>query len=55
MATLRLSPTLTAFANYTAMDQSTSYALPANALTSLQQVISFGIGYSPREKRLNTQ
>ncbi|MGB6857663.1 MAG: hypothetical protein WBE03_12355 [Terracidiphilus sp.] len=55
MATLRLSPTLTAFANYTAMDQSTSYALPANALTSLQQVMSFGIAYSPRGKRLNTQ
>jgi hypothetical protein len=55
MATLRLSPCLTAFANYTAMDQSTSYALPANALIRLQQVISFGIGYSPREKHRDTR
>ncbi len=55
MATLRLSPCLTAFANYTAMDQSTSYALPANALMRLQQVISFGIAYSPREKRRDTR
>jgi hypothetical protein len=55
MATLRLSPSLTAFANYTAMDQSTSYALPANALIRLQQIISFGIGYSPREKHRDTR
>lgn len=55
LASLRLSPHFTAFVNYTAMDQSTSYSLPANALTNLQQVVSFGIGYSPREKRLETQ
>jgi hypothetical protein len=52
MATMRLSQHFIAFANYTASDQSTSYSLPTNALTGLWQVISFGIGYSPREKRV---
>jgi len=55
MATMRLSSKFTAFASYTAMDQSSSYSLPANALSRLQQVISFGIGYSPREKPINSQ
>jgi hypothetical protein len=55
MATMRLSQHFIAFANYTAIDQSTSYSLPTNALTGLSQVISFGIGYSPREKRVNSQ
>jgi len=55
MATLRLSRNFIAFESYTATAQSTSYALPANAFTGLWQVISFGIGYSPREKRVNSQ
>jgi hypothetical protein len=55
MATLRLSRNFIAFGSYTGTAQSTSYALPGNALTGLWQVISFGIGYSPREKRINSQ
>ena len=39
-------------ANYTATHQSTSAALPANAISGLSHVIGFGIGYSPRETRL---
>jgi hypothetical protein len=55
LATLRLSRYLTAFASFTATDQSSDYSLPTNALTGLWQVASFGIGYSPREKRVNSQ
>jgi hypothetical protein len=55
MATMRLSQHFTAFASYTGTDQSSSFTLPSNALNQLLQVISFGIGYSPREKRLNSQ
>ena len=51
-ATRRLGRYLTAFANYTAIDQSTSSPLPTNALTHLMQVIGFGVGYSPRGTRL---
>jgi len=51
-ATRRLGRYLTLFANYTAMDQSSSAALPVNALSELLQVIGFGIGYSPRETHL---
>jgi hypothetical protein len=54
-ATLRLSRYLTTFASYTATDQSSAYSLPTNALTGLWQVVSFGIGYSPRDKRINSQ
>ena len=54
-ATRRLGRYLTAFANYTATDQSTSSLLPANTLSGLQQVVGFGIGYSPRETRLKQQ
>jgi hypothetical protein len=54
-ATLRLSRYITSFASYTATDQSSGYSLPTNALTGLWQVVSFGIGYSPREKRVNSQ
>ena len=54
-ATLRLSRYITSFASYTATDQSSGYSLPGNALTSLWQVVSFGIGYSPQEKRINSQ
>jgi hypothetical protein len=54
-ATLRLSRYITSFASYTATDQSSDYSLPSNALTGLWQVVSFGIGYSPREKHVNSQ
>jgi hypothetical protein len=54
-ATLQLNRYITSFASYTATDQSSGYLLPSNALTGLWQVVSFGIGYSPREKRINSQ
>jgi hypothetical protein len=37
--------------NYTATQQSSSSALPANAISGLSQVIGFSIGFSPREMR----
>jgi hypothetical protein len=52
MFTWRLSRYFTAFASYTADDQSSSSPLPSNALNQTLQVISFGIGYSPQEKHL---
>lgn len=56
MATLRLSRYFTTFASYTGTDQSTTnYSLPGNALSGLWQVVSFGVGYSPREKRVSSQ
>jgi hypothetical protein len=53
-ATRRLGRYLSLFANYTAIDQSSSISSPlqANVLNQLQQVVAFGIGYSPRETRL---
>jgi hypothetical protein len=54
MATLRLSRYFTAFASYTGTDQSTPSSYSSNALSGLWQVVSFGIGYSPREKRVNS-
>jgi hypothetical protein len=55
MVTWRLSRYFTAFASYTANDQSSSSALPSNALNQTLQVVSFGIGYSPRERHLDSQ
>ncbi len=55
MATYQLSPHFSAFANYTATDQTTSASLPLNALAGLWQMVSFGVGYSPREKRIKSQ
>jgi hypothetical protein len=55
MVTWRMSRYFTAFASYTANDQSSSSALPSNALDQALQVISFGISYSPREKHLKNQ
>ena len=67
-ATRKLGRYFSAFASYTAIDQSTnlqineqitgggttlSNSANANILSGLYQVISFGIGYSPREKHLN--
>jgi hypothetical protein len=51
-ATRRLGRYFTVFANYTAIDQSSSSPLPTNVLTHLWQVIGFGVGYSPRKTRL---
>lgn len=55
MVTWRLSRYFTAFASYTADDQSSSSLLPSNALNQTLQVISFGIGYSSRERHLDSQ
>jgi hypothetical protein len=67
-ATRKLGRYFSAFASYTAIDQSTNLQINeqitgggttlsnssnANILSGLYQVISFGIGYSPREKHLN--
>jgi hypothetical protein len=51
-ATRRLGRYITIFANYTATQQSSSSALPTNAISGLSQVIGFGIGYSPRQTHL---
>lgn len=53
----RLGRFISAFANYTAIDQSSSLQISAlgynsNLLGGLYQVIGFGIGYSPQEKHL---
>ncbi len=50
-ATWHLSRTIILFANYTGTYQTTTSALPTNALNQLLQVIGFGVGYSPREAR----
>jgi hypothetical protein len=55
MTSLRLSRYFTAFASYTGTDQSTPSSSSSNALSGLWQVASFGIGYSPREKRINSK
>jgi hypothetical protein len=54
MTSLRLSRYFTAFASYTGTDQSTPSSSSSNTLSGLWQVVSFGIGYSPREKRVNS-
>jgi len=51
-ASRKLGQYFNVFANYTAMTQSSSSALPANVLNQLMQTVSFGIGYSPRSKHL---
>jgi hypothetical protein len=54
-ATRRLSRYFTAFASYTAIQQSSNYAgstLPANLVSGLSQVVAFGVGYSPRDINL---
>jgi len=48
-ATQRLGRYVIVFANYSAIQQSSSSALPTNAIRGLSHVIGFGIGYSPRE------
>jgi hypothetical protein len=51
-ATRQLGRYLSVFASYSAIDQSTNLPASTNALNYLTQMIGFGIGYSPREKRL---
>jgi hypothetical protein len=51
-ASRRLGQHISIFANYTAIDQSTSLPASTNILNFRMQVISVGIGYSPRETRL---
>ncbi|MGO9316184.1 MAG: hypothetical protein ACLPXT_12585 [Terracidiphilus sp.] len=54
-ATQRWGRYIIAFANYTAIQQSSSSAIVtsnSNAVSGLSQVIGFGIGYSPREIHL---
>jgi len=47
--TRKLGPQISFFANYTAIDQSTSSALPGNALSGLMHMASVGISYGSRE------
>ena len=51
-ATQRWGRYIVVSANYTAIQQSSSAALPSTAISGLSQVIGFSIGYSPRETRL---
>lgn len=51
-ASRRIGRYLSVFADYTAMDQSSSSDLPDNALGRLIHVFGFGIAYSPREAHL---
>lgn len=51
-ASRRIGRFISVFANYTAMNQSSSATLPAGALDQLMHVIGFGIEYSPRETHL---
>jgi hypothetical protein len=50
--TRRVAGHFSLFANYTVSNQSASVALPTNTLNNTLQMMSFGIGYSPRETRL---
>jgi hypothetical protein len=47
--TRMIGPQISFFANYTAIDQSTSSALPGNTLSGLMQMASVGISYGSRE------
>jgi hypothetical protein len=51
-ATRQLGRYASVFANYTVIKQSSSAVLPANAISGLSQVVTFGIGYTPREIHL---
>lgn len=50
--TWRIGQNFIVFANYTGTDQSSTSALPTNALSQLLQTVGFGIGYSPRLKHV---
>jgi hypothetical protein len=51
-ANRRVGRYLSVFANYTALNQSSSSTLPASALGQLMHVVGFGIEYSPRETHI---
>ena len=51
-ATWRVGRNLIVFANYSGTNQSSTVALPTNALNQLLQVVGFGFGYSPRVAHL---
>ena len=53
-ATRRWGRNLSVFANYTAINQSSNFpsSVQPNILNQLEQVIAFGIGYSPRATHL---
>ena len=51
-ATRRIGEYMTVFANYTAADQNTSSPLYSTALNGLEQIVGFGLTYSPRGTRL---
>jgi len=51
-ASRRIGRFVSVFANYTAMNQSSSAPLPSSALHQLLHVVGFGIEYSPRELHL---
>jgi len=53
-ATWRLNQRVSAFGGYTVFDQQSSSALSSSALFGLNQLVSFGISYSPRGTRLIT-
>jgi hypothetical protein len=50
--TWRLGRYATAFAGYTAIQQSSSSVLSSTAISGLENMINFGVGYSPRGTRL---
>ncbi len=50
--TRNLGRYFSAYANYTGSTQSTGSAVPGNVLTTLWQVISFGIGFTPQPLQL---
>lgn len=52
IATRRLSRYFTIFANYTVVEQSSSYGLTANVFNGLSQVVGFGVAYSPLDIKL---
>jgi hypothetical protein len=50
-ATYHIGQRIIVFANYTASSQTSTSALPTNALNQMLQIVGFGVGYSPRESQ----
>ena len=50
-ATWQIRRDLIVFANYTGVVQTSTSSLPSNALNEIMQIVGFGVGYSPRQKR----
>jgi hypothetical protein len=51
-ATRHLGRYLTFFAGYTALQQSSTSTVSGSVLNGLEQIVNFGVGYSPREMHL---